>query len=485
MYRDRGTAIRVVRLDGTNDRVLYERDGESLEVCAWTHGGEVLATLLKATGGRELVAIKGDGAIRRISTRWPVLGCVRVSADGQQIAYEHRQEDHPDNRDISVVSTDGSVQQFVVQHPADDRLFGWSSDGNEVLFTSDRRTKVISLWASKPDPIRAPQGRVILASWTWVEPLGSTVAGDIFYRLFVRQRDAHIASIDPRTGRVLGQGAPLAVSYAGGNTSPDWSPDGRLLSYKAEDELTPSHGRALMIRELTSGQERKLFPDLTDYSRPRWHPDGRSLITQGQKDRRRGAFAIDAASGVVTPLKLSEGKDPPVFNPRWSADGSGVFYESGRTQLRLWNRQSAEERVLFRTNSTESILTSETSPDGRSLAFITTSRNSGYLRVLDVNGAGEPRTLLALTGPQRFQEWPGGLTWSRDSKFVLFSKGTNQQELWRVRVEGGSPEPLGLSGKTLYFLRLHPDGERLLFMEGDINPAASYEVWTLSGVAPQ
>ena len=106
--------------------------------------------------------------------------------------------------------------------------------------------------------------------------------------------------------------------------------------------------------------------------------------------------------------------------------------------------------MLFQTNSTESILTSETSPDGRSLAFITTS-NSAYLRVLDVNGAGEPRTLLALKGPERFQEWPGGLTWSRDSKFVLFSKGTNQQELWRVRVEGGSPEPLGLTGKTSIF----------------------------------
>ena len=64
-----------------DDRVLYERDGESLKVCAWTHGDEVLATLLiRATGGRELVAIKGDGTVRRISTRWPVpQGYVRVS----------------------------------------------------------------------------------------------------------------------------------------------------------------------------------------------------------------------------------------------------------------------------------------------------------------------------------------------------------------------------------------------------------------------
>ncbi len=67
---------------------------------------------------------------------------------------------------------------------------------------------------------------------------------------------------------------------------------------------------------------------------------------------------------------------------------------------------------------------------------------------------------------------------------MLFAKcsGTSVEEqnieLWRISVDGGEPQKLGLSmeGRELYGLSVHPDGQRIAFTAG--TPSLS-EVWVI------
>jgi Tol biopolymer transport system component len=78
-----------------------------------------------------------------------------------------------------------------------------------------------------------------------------------------------------------------------------------------------------------------------------------------------------------------------------------------------------------------------------------------------------------------------GLTWSPDSKKVIFVKGRRgdddrrgTSELWQVSAKGGEPEKLGLKyGRQL---RVHPDGNRIAFASG----AMRREVWAMENFLP-
>jgi Tol biopolymer transport system component len=106
---------------------------------------------------------------------------------------------------------------------------------------------------------------------------------------------------------------------------------------------------------------------------------------------------------------------------------------------------------------------------------------SGSLFVHPVDG-GPAREIGRTTGAQRFFAGTA-LAWSRDGRYVYYVKHsdrTSQSEIFRVGVDGGNEERLGISGRDLRQLSISPDGTRIAFAMG---PRNRPEIWAIENTA--
>jgi dipeptidyl aminopeptidase/acylaminoacyl peptidase len=109
------------------------------------------------------------------------------------------------------------------------------------------------------------------------------------------------------------------------------------------------------------------------------------------------------------------------------------------------------------------------SSDGERLAFWTqTGEGVLALQIVPVAG-GEPRELIR----SGLREYTTTLAWTPDGRHLLLAKRNDDpetlfpQELWRIATGGGEPESLGLKAEGgIRELRVHPDGQRIVFTSG-------------------
>jgi Tol biopolymer transport system component len=98
------------------------------------------------------------------------------------------------------------------------------------------------------------------------------------------------------------------------------------------------------------------------------------------------------------------------------------------------------------------------SPDGEYLPVMTDRKR---LQLLSLTG-GAMRELTQLTDQQTIF---GGLTWTPDGKYLVFStvNGQDFNSLFRISLEGGDPEKLWESKDLIAGLSIHPDGRQIAF----------------------
>ena len=131
--------VRLVGLEGADPTVLHQ---EGLSPLAWSPDGRTLAAAVPdGAGTRQIMLTTVNDGSQRVLTTVDERSAGRLSfaRDGRYLAYDARRHDEAPDRDIFVISIDGSQTGLVVDHPADDFLLGWSAEGGELLFASDRR----------------------------------------------------------------------------------------------------------------------------------------------------------------------------------------------------------------------------------------------------------------------------------------------------------------------------------------------------------
>jgi len=84
-------------------------------------------------------------------------------------------------------------------------------------------------------------------------------------------------------------------------------------------------------------------------------------------------------------------------------------------------------------------------------------------------------------------------SWSPDSRYVVFLQAIKEKEnvpyedtkwqLWRVAVDGGEPEQLGLNitGRLIGSLKISPDGRHVVIDDARVN----LEVWVMEHFLPK
>lgn len=217
------------------------------------------------------------------------------------------------------------------------------------------------------------------------------------------------------------------AAEAGHIIDPTWSRDGELLAYVAEKDGQMD----IWIRNMTTGNDRRLTNDKNREYRLSWSRDGNSiayLSTRGTSNTwgRSDLNVIDVTYGNIHTV------DDTIFTPgrpAWSMDGENIIlavvrpvtsrFREGMHALRSYNVESGRSTYLKMPNniglSTRDGSGPVMSPDGSKMAYIA----EGEVRVTyvsrsgDITGTVENRCLDTALIPR----------WSRDSDSIYYISG--------------------------------------------------------------
>ncbi len=501
----RSLELRLIGLEGGPYRVLsHFENGEYLRCADWSPDGrQILASFEREPGRTQMVLISAaDGATRTLAEMKRGISpeTMRFSPDGHYVAYDFLPDEKAPERDIVALSLDGGQPFPLVQHPADDFLFGWSADGRWLVFASDR-TGAIGLWVvgvsggktqGNPRLVKAGVGRVL--------PMGLTREEALYYGVSTATEDLYVADLDPKSWKVIGAPRKVVEHYEGGNYAPSYSPDGKYLGYVSKRGSSPyptNVGNTLCVLSLETGQEREYYREIWRLGLRSiyglfWSSDARFITFGGMGGSMTGVYRIDLKTNGIVRIGQSEMSELPSGGIS-SRDGRYSFRALGERKSNLsrivvQDRNRGEQREIYRFPRLERRIPMALSPDGRWLSFM----NYGWgaeraLRIIPVSG-GEARVIWNF-GEMKAGT-PGGYhTWTPDGRYILISApdlaDLKHWVLWRVPVEGGKPERAGLERDWgIYSLTVRLGGRQLAF-DGRGGPSGLSEVWVMEHFLPE
>jgi len=414
---------------------------------------------------------------------------VYLSPDGRYIAYQKPQEQNVPERDIYIYSIEEGKESLLIEHPANDEILGWSPDGQWILFRSSRLGSddawiiPVSNGKTEGDPRLVKKGIEGIAS------MGFSRDGSFYYMNSDDMENIYTAYINPETEKIQILPEKMDLPIEGRNGFPVYSPDGKKLAYLRGALGSWLNQSSLHIRSLESGQEQVFTLGMKAYY-PRWSPDGRTILLTGSaehKHRLGGISRIEVLTGAVKSLLLPEHPSNERYRGNeWAPDGKSFYFVrqklGGEPSCQIY-RYYLETGKKEKIHQTASNITISLSPNGRWLAFIGREIER-ELKIIPLDG-GELRVLC------RFNQRGGApisLVWTPDSQYVLFFKKTEKdvlgEELCRVSVTGGKVEELGLSMISADHLRIHPNGNKMVF--SSLGFSIPYpEFWVMENFLPK
>ncbi|HEX8730085.1 MAG TPA: S9 family peptidase [Ktedonobacterales bacterium] len=379
---------------------------------------------------------------------------MRLSPDGQRIAYTVRSADQTANEFRSAIwlldVRSGAARQLTAGEKRDTSP-RWSPDGQSLAFVSDREDDTAQLYLLRLD------------------------GGDA-RRLTLTRRGA---------------------------SEPFWSPDGAWIGFVSE---TRADEQPLLERPLTPEERERERKDEADRPRVitrlqyRW--DGKGYL-----EGRSKLFRVTLADGHCEQLTDGDYDD---MQPACSPDGRRVVFVSDRQHDRdanmtsdLWLLDLATRDTRRLTDASQAFERPVWSPDGQRLACVATPRitsaHSFYNvapMVVSVDGAegsdvSAPRNLFAgrdlsaevgvyndIPSPE---DWLPA--WSSDGRWVyLLSQRRGGVDLLRAAADGSAVET-ALSGGDVHTaaFALAPDASHIYTVRCD--PTHPWDIWDDAGDA--
>jgi Tol biopolymer transport system component len=495
--------LRILALDNPNPRILLAmEDMQYVHPFEWAPDGKsILALVTKAPNISQIGLISvADGSFHALIVSdedWASpLPLFTFSPDGKYIAYSFPQAEDTLNRDIFLFSVEEKNEIPLIIHPMNDSLLGWSSDGEWILFASNR-TGSTDAWVARVNQGKLVQSpEMIKKDIGQIDPMGFTQNGSYYYGVNNRMTDIYSMQIDSESGRILSPPKKATLHYEGSNRSPAYSADGKYLAYISERGLGPLSRNVVCIRDLQSGKEKEFFLEPKSGSYPRWSPDGRFISFEGIDEANlRGIYRIDVQSGAVDLIVQAE-FGIIIYSHRWSKDGKFIFYTQSddpkatgqiawrKSHIYIHDITSGQDKIL--PGSPDDAKDIDISPDGKWLICA----NRGEKKVLWVipTSGGEPRILCSYAHPGIRPIYP---TWIAGGRYILFTRVTSDfdeaVETWeivRVPVEGEEIQSLGLELTDFRHFSAHPDGQHIVFHSRG-SQLRWPEVWVMENFLPK
>jgi Tol biopolymer transport system component len=475
--------FRLSALDGSSMRVLHNgQDGKTINIHAWMPDNHRILIsshdIKDDTYQRQIISLP-DGAIRNIGQPEPdYMDWGYPSPDERYIAFGL-------NEDIFIYDTTTEQDMVLIQNPMADNMVGWTQDGSNILFVSDR-SGTSDLYMQEIENGRI-QGNPELLQRNLVtsKNLFLTRDGRIFQIQNAGTEDSYFISVDEQTGKPTGTQSLVEPNYPHA-TFPDWSPDGKLLYY--EIYKGQPNEQLLFIRSEVNGQthEITLKPKLQYWYRPILSPDGRRFAVTGTGENMNfGIFAIDSESGEVSQLaKIPVENNPVDPAQNWSPDGKAIFYkvrsfeEREEFIIRRKDLTTGEEEDVYRGMHTRGM---KISSDGTRFVYYRNDMlNKSYVvGILDIKSGKE---LELWRVPEADATDISEPIWTPDKRYVIVGRSLKQgTELWRFPVTGSPGEKLHLFPEENFGFVIHPNGNQMAFTQYRTN----YALWVLENFLPK
>lgn len=349
-------------------------------------------------------------------------------------------------------------------------LLGWSTDERALFFHAVRgaETGNWSVALSQGVPVAEPlllQRTSPGVRWAGRGPDG------VYFLEPVQTPGLFLAEIDLAAARLISAPQPILPAPGDVAGNPAWSRDGSRLAYtlgvpnRTESRVFVADGLRGVAREIAAVDLRVTGLD--------WSADGRFIIVGGRALTRDRAWIgrIDVATGSIEKL---------VMGAPASAVAAGVGEDVFFTQAALAGSRSVHVKHVRGPGAVPRVLATYTiddlprsmsvAPDGKWVAILKAmpETRASALILLPTAG-GEPRTVLQLQRPDALELNQGSVPWMADGgRVVLLLRREGRRHLAVVRIDSGEITALPLSPQEggRRYLALHPDGRRLVYVDG-------------------
>ena len=435
----------------TNIWRVAENGGKADRVTAFK-SGDVRFPSISADG--KVIVFEHDFGIWKLDTGSKKVTPIHldINAETQENATETRVfTSEADDYDLApssrrlVVSTHGEIFTVPVEEgdikqitdsPARDRNVNYSPDGKSLAFISDRSGRE-ELYVTTVDGVGEPQKLTDIDAlkfgYNW-SPDSKEIA---FTASDSKLRKINVASK---------QMVELDSSRYGNISTPEWSPDGKWLTYSKSDA-----SRTTDIYVLAAGgedkQPHKVTFDSYDERSPRFAPDGRKLFFVRSDSTGGGGGGGNASVQIysVGLERLERDPDDPEERPEAEAGqpGAGDGEVPPTAPRRPANRPPHETKMDWAglkhrtrqiTRMPFPISTYAVAPDSRTIIFVTTEPAgvAALPVVYSIQEDGKRLTRVTAGGPPAGDDAGGGgggfgggisdLNISRDGRTLFFSE---------------------------------------------------------------
>jgi len=188
--------------------------------------------------------------------------------------------------------------------------------------------------------------------------------------------------------------------------SPQWSPDGRYLSYTSYRSGTP----AVYIKDLKQKVTRRVTPYPGMNLAGPWSPDGRKMLLTLSRDGNEEIYSLEIATGALKRLTRHFAID---VSPCWSPDGTSIAFVSNRSGSPQIYVMDADGNGARRISYEGGYNTSPAwSPRGDRIAY--EGRTGRGFQIFTINSQGEdPRAVTS--ADDGVHEKPA---WSPDGRYL-------------------------------------------------------------------
>ena len=379
-----------------------------------------------------------------------------ISPDGKFYVFAHGERDTMSLR-LGPMNGEAPIE---LRPPASVayRCITFSPDGRSIYYTAiedgQDKTALYQLPLLGGVPVKLRDDFVDYFTISPNEKLVATVKGDVG----TRTASLRVSNLDGTNERVL-----VTLPYGRGLYGPNvsWSPDGSILALGVSTDDSAIQG-AIYVLPLASGEMRLLTTaNWRDIRRTAWLKDNSGILLVGASQdaqESRQVWLVDYPSGGFR--RVTNDLNSYDIGLSVTSDGSNLLLVQHQQISNVWlapaDDVSRAKQITFGAfNRGDGGLGIDWAPNGK-IIYTALVTNSSTIWIMDADGSNAKE----LTPPGASDTTPSV---TADGRFIVFqSNRGGPGEIWRMNLDGTSPQPLTSCGRN-FQPSVSPDGRWVVY----------------------